>query len=260
MMNADTGLSANDCPQHSNFRLEPDPAAIGRLDPQPGELILDVGCGDGALTAKIAEAGAKVIGIDSSEAMVEATRARGVDAFIADPEVLDLPAQAERFGQFDAVFSNSALQWMLDPDAVASGIFLALKDGGRFVGEMGGAGDLERLRGALLEELAERGHSLPEPASSWNPDVEEFARLHHVAGFTEVEAELVDHPVALADGVRGWVMTARSDILDIAMVPQWERQEIAETVERRLTDQLRRSDGRYYADHVRLRFSMRKPG
>jgi SAM-dependent methyltransferase len=260
MVNAASGLAANLCSQHSTFRPEPDPAAVKRLDPQPGELILDVGCGDGMLTAKIAESGAKVIGLDSSEEMVELTRARGIDAFLADPEVLDLPAQAERFGQFDAVFSNSALHWMKDPDAVAGGIFLALKEGGRFVGEMGGAGDLARLWNAFIDELSERGYSLPPQKDLWFPDVEEFARLHCVTGFTDVEAELVERPTDLPDGASGWVMANGSAIFDLAMVPQWERSEIAEAVERRLGDALRSADGLHYADHVRLRFSMRKPG
>ena len=117
MVNAASSWSSTDYAQNAAFVPELGEAALRLLDPQPGELILDVGCGDGALTARIAEAGARVIGLDSSEEMVEAARARGIDVFLADAELLDLPAQAERFGQFDAVFSNAALHWMLDPDA-----------------------------------------------------------------------------------------------------------------------------------------------
>ena len=63
-------------------------AALGLLDPQPGEIILDLGCGDGALTLLIEQAGAKVIGLDASTEMVEAARARGVDAYVADAQAL----------------------------------------------------------------------------------------------------------------------------------------------------------------------------
>ncbi len=260
MVNVASTWSSTDYAQNAAFVPELGEAALQLLAPQPGELILDVGCGDGALTARIAEAGAKVIGLDASEEMVEAARARGVDAFVADAETLDLTAQADRFGQFDAVFSNAALHWMLDPDAVATGIFAALKNGGRFVGEMGGAGNLVILRGALSDELEARGYRLPEQDLHWYPDPEQFTRLYCVAGFTDVEAELIQRPTALPSGISGWVKTFRSGLLDLAMVPQWERDSLAEAVEQRLANALLRSDGQFYADYVRLRFSMAKPG
>src|SRR3954464_6812804 len=70
------------------------------LNPQPGERILDLGCGDGALTEKIAGTGASVIGVDSSADMVAAARRRGLDAREVDAFHLDFN------GEFDAVFSN----------------------------------------------------------------------------------------------------------------------------------------------------------
>ncbi|HET9426965.1 MAG TPA: class I SAM-dependent methyltransferase [Allosphingosinicella sp.] len=260
MVNAASNWSANDYAQNAAFVPELGEAVLRLLDPQPGELILDVGCGDGTLTAKIAEAGARVIGLDSSEAMVEAARARGIDAFVADAEALDLPAQSERFGQFDAVFSNAALHWMLDPDAVASGIFASLKEGGRFVGEMGGVGNLASIRKALRDELQDRGYEVPESDPHWYPEPEEFTRLYCVAGFADVQAELIERPTALPTGIQGWVKTFRAGMLDIVMVPEWERPVLAEAVEQRLATSLLRSDGLFYADYVRLRFSMRKPG
>jgi SAM-dependent methyltransferase len=234
-------------------------AALQLLDPQPGELILDVGCGDGALTTKIAEAGARVIGLDSSGEMIEAARARGIDAFVADAEALGMEQQVERFGQFDAVFSNAALHWMLDPEAVATGIFAMLKPGGRFVGEMGGAGNIALIRAGIEAELTERGYPVTED-HQWYPAVDEFARIYDAAGFTGIEARLVDRPTDLPGGIQGWVRTFRSGLFDIAMVPEWERGDVAAAIERRLAAQLGKPDGSYFADYVRLRFSMRKPG
>ena len=155
MVNTASRWSPADYAQNAAFVPALGDAVLQLLAPQPGELILDVGCGDGALTARIAAAGAQVIGLDSSPEMVEAARARGIDAFVADAEAMDLA----RFGQFDAVFSNAALHWMLDPDAVASGIFAALRAGGRFVGEMGGEGNLATLRRGLRDELTARGYA-----------------------------------------------------------------------------------------------------
>ena len=234
-------------------------AALDRLAPRPGELILDIGCGDGALTERIADAGAKVIGLDSSEDMVEAARARGIDAFVADAEALDLEKQVERFGRFDAVFSNAALHWMIEADSVARGVFAMLKEGGRFVGEMGGAGNLAIIRAGLREALVERGYEVPAEDMAWYPTVEEFARVYGAAGFTDIQAERIDRPTDLPAGIGGWVKTFRSGLLDLAMVPGWARDEVAEAVERRVGPELRGPDGGYFADYVRLRFSMRKP-
>jgi len=258
MVNVASRWSPQDYAQHGSFVPALGEEAMRLLGPRPGELILDVGCGDGTLTERIVEAGARVIGLDSAPEMVEAARSRGIDAFVADAEALDLEAQSERFGQFDAVFSNAALHWMLDPDAVATGIFASLKPGGRFAGEMGGDGNLAAIRTALRDELDERGFQMPDQDPSWYPDVEEFTRLYCVAGFTDVQARLVDRPTPLPSGVAGWILTFRAGLLDLAMVPAWERDAIAEAVEARLPH-LRQSDGTYHADYVRLRFSMRKP-
>jgi SAM-dependent methyltransferase len=234
-------------------------AALALLDPKPGEIILDVGCGDGVLTAQIAAAGAKVIGLDASEAMVEAARARGIDAFVADAQSLGLAGQAERFGEFDAAFSNAALHWMLDPDAVATGLFRVIKAGGRFVGEMGGAGNVAILRRGVREELEARNYPVPAEDPQWYPGIEEFVRLYGCAGFVEIQAQLIQRPTPLPTGVAGWVRTFRAGWLDVAMVPEWERDDVAAAVENRLRSQLQQPDGSWCADYVRLRFTMRKP-
>src|SRR5580658_8362663 len=115
------------------------------LDPQPGERILDLGCGDGILTAKLQSIGCDVLGVDASAAQVEATKNLGVPAQTIDGE--NLPFENE----FDAVFSNAALHWMRNkPDAVISGVKKSLRSGGRFVAEMGGARCVEKIRTALV--------------------------------------------------------------------------------------------------------------
>ncbi len=256
MVNTANRWSAADYAKNAAFVPRLGDAVLQLLNPQPGELILDLGCGDGVLTARILEAGARVIGLDSSVEMVEAARARGIDAFVADAEDMEL----ERFGQFDAVFSNAALHWMLDPDAVASGIFTALREGGRFVGEMGGEGNLFTLRTALRDELTARGYAMPAQDPAWYAGVEEFARLYVTAGFSEVHAELIPRPTPLPGGAADWVKTFRAGVMDVAMVPEFERDDIAAAVEARVAPRLRQPDGSWSADYVRLRFSMRKPG
>ena len=234
-------------------------AALELLDPQPGEMILDLGCGDGVLTEKIMAGGSRVIGLDASQEMVEAARARGVDAFVADAQALDLDGQALRFGQFDAAFSNAALHWMLDPDAVAGGVFTVLRPGGRFVGEMGGAGNIAALRAGIRDELTERGYPVPAEDPQWYPSVEEFVRLYACHGFTQIHAFLLARPTVLPAGVAGWVKTFRSGWLDVAAVPAEARDEVAAAIEARLQPTLQQPDGSWIADYVRLRFSMRRP-
>ena len=82
------------------------PAYSNCCAPQPGERVLDLGCGDGALTEKLVAAGCRVIAIDSSAEQIGAARARGLDARRGRAETL--PFKEE----FDAVFSNAVLHWI----------------------------------------------------------------------------------------------------------------------------------------------------
>ena len=224
------------------------------LDPQPAERILDLGCGDGVLTEKIVAAGAAVIGVDASAAMIEAAQARGLDAHVVDGQALEFDCE------FDAVFSNAALHWMLEPEAVASGVYRALRPGGRFVGEMGGEGNIATLRSGIRAELIERGYTLPADDPQFYASVAEFTQIYEAAGFAEVDGRIIPRETPLPTGVVSWVLTFRAGWLDVAGVPDEEREDIAHAVERRLAPKLRRPDGSWFADYVRLRFTMRKPG
>jgi SAM-dependent methyltransferase len=249
MVNAASRWSASDYAANAGFVPALGAAALSLLDPQPGEMILDIGCGDGALTQQIGVAGAKVIGLDASADMVEA----------ADAQALGLETQLARFGRFDAAFSNAALHWMLDPAAVARGVFSLLRPGGRFVGEMGGEGNLAILRKALREELTEQGYPLPADDPQWYASPGAFASVYADAGFEAIEANLLPRPTPLPTGVTGWIKTFRAGFLELAGVAPEDRDEIAEAVERRVADELRQEDGSFSADYVRLRFKMIKP-
>ena len=222
------------------------------LNPRPGERILDLGCGDGVLTERIVAAGADVIGIDASSEMVAAARARGLDVRVADGQALDFD------NEFDAVFSNAALHWMLDPAAVARGVYRALRPGGRFVGETGGEGNIATLRAGIRAELTERGYQLPADDPQFYASAEEFSRIYRDAGFVDIDARFIPRETELPNGVVPWVLTFRAGWLDVAGVPDEEREDIACAVERRLEPRLRRSDGSWFADYVRLRFTMGK--
>jgi SAM-dependent methyltransferase len=236
---------AGDYARVGGFVAELGEAALDLLDPQPGEHVLDVGCGDGTLTRKIVERGASVVGIDNNLSMIGAARARGLDARLMDAAEL-------KFGEaFDAAFSNATLHWVLDKERAARAIWFALKPGGRFAGEMGGDGNLARLREALDDVLVARGFGPPTYAANWYPRVEDFVAVYEQAGFKDIDARLIERPTPLEHGVAAWVTTFRKGWLDRAEVPQDERPSIAEAVADRV--------GSDVADYVRLRFIMRKP-
>ena len=236
---------AADYARVGGFVAELGEAALDLLDPQPGEHILDVGCGDGTLTLKIKEMGADVVGIDNSLSMVAAAKAKGLDARLMDAAQL-------KFGEaFDAAFSNATLHWVLDKERAARAIWFALKHGGRFAGEMGGEGNLARLREALDDVLVTRGFGPPTYAANWYPSPEDFIAVYEQAGFKDVDARLIERPTPLEHGVAAWVTTFRKGWLDRAGVPDEERPEIAAAVADRV--------GTNVADYVRLRFIMRKP-
>ena len=220
-------------------------AALDLLDPQPGERILDVGCGEGTLTKKIIERGATVLGVDNSPEMIAAARANGVDAVQLAAEDMQF------FAEFDAAFSNATLHWVLQKEQAARAIFRALKAGGRFAGEMGGEGNLKKLREALDDELIIRGYVPPVEASNWYASPEEFAAAYEAAGFREIDARLIERPTRIEHGVAAWVTTFRKGWLDRAGVPEAERADIGAAVADRV--------GSNIADYVRLRFIMRKP-
>ena len=220
-------------------------AAFDLLDPHPGEEILDIGCGDGTLTLKIRDAGASVVGIDNSESMVAAARAKGLDVRLMDA------AELKFTEAFDAAFSNATLHWILAKNRAARAIWFALKPGGRFAGEMGGEGNLDLLREALDDVLVLRGFGPPTFASNWYPSVEDFIAVYEQAGFKDVDARLIERPTPLDHGVAAWVTTFRAGWLDRAGVPLDQRQSIADQVADRV--------GTTTADYVRLRFWMRKP-
>jgi SAM-dependent methyltransferase len=236
---------AADYARVGGFVAELGGAALDLLDPQPGERILDVGCGEGTLTRKMIERGATVLGIDNSPEMIAAARANGVDALLLAAEDMQF------FAEFDAAFSNATLHWVLHKDQAARAIFRALKAGGRFAGEMGGEGNLAKLREALDEELIIRGYLPPVEASNWYASPEEFAAVYDAAGFREIDARLIERPTAVKHGIAAWVTTFRKGWLERAGVPEEERASIAAAVADRL--------GSNVADYVRLRFIMRKP-
>ena len=222
-------------------------AVVGLLAPEPGERILDLGCGDGVLTSKLAEIGCRVVGIDGSAAQIEAARKLGLDARVMDGEKLSFN------DEFDAVFSNAALHWMRNPVAVTSGVWRALRPGGRFVAEFGGHGCVAKIKKALVCALNRRGLN-GEAAVPWYfPTVEEYSTLLKNAGFSISTIALIPRPTPLPGDVTGWLETFAESFT--TCLPTAERPTYIAEVREALRRELADSEGKWTADYVRLRFS-----
>jgi trans-aconitate methyltransferase len=224
---------------------------VEALEPKAGERILDLGCGDGFLTQRLAESGATMVGVDFSPQMIAAARDRGVDARYASGEALPFDRE------FDAVFSNAALHWMSDHDAVLRGVYRALKPGGRFVAECGGQGNIAAIRVALLAVLTRLG--LPAERIENNlffSSAEYRARLES-HGFLVEEVTLTPRLTPLPSGMADWLQTFRSSVLE--QLPASERPAAIEQIVGLLKPVLCDRDGNWTADYVRLRFVARRP-
>jgi trans-aconitate methyltransferase len=219
------------------------------LDPRAGETILDLGCGTGELAARIQGRGARVWALDADPAMVAAARERlGPErVLLADGHHFTLPEPV------DAVFSNAALHWMPRPGEVIARVRAALAPGGRFVAELGGAGNIDAILGALGAAMAEAG--LPAPAIPWYfPTPGQYATLLKAGGFRVARMDHFARPTPLAGGnhaLADWLaMFGRSLIGEVPA--DLQARVVARTSD--LAAPRLRRDGRWVADYWRLRF------
>lgn len=220
---------------------------VATLDARPGERILDVGCGDGLLTDQIRAGGAEVVGIDASPDLVGRARARGLNVVLGDAG--DMTFDAE----FDAVFSNAALHWMLEPARVADRMYAALRPGGRLAVEFGGFGNIAAIRTALNAALEGRTSN-----DQYYPDAAQYARVLSDAGFEDVETVLVPRPTRLEHGIVAWLHTFRGGLMDRLELFGAEREKVFTEVAALLEPALLDSKGTWWADYVRIRATARK--
>ena len=223
------------------------------LDPQPGERILDVGCGTGDLTQLIAQAGAKPVGIDNSSEMIATASARfpGVEFKLADA------ADFYFEESFDAIFSNAALHWVRNMEGAVICMTRALRHSGRFVVEMGGKGNIGQLTAGIAEAVREVACVDPDHGRHY-PSIAEYSSLLEKHGMTVSAAWLFERPTVLSDGEKGlrnWINQFEQAVFrDFS---EGQRKAIIELAEVKLRDRLFR-DGNWVADYKRLRIAAHK--
>jgi trans-aconitate methyltransferase len=218
------------------------------LGPRADEAILDLGCGDGALTQKIAATGARVTGIDTCPDFLEAARARGLNVRALDAQKLDYEAE------FDAVFTNAALHWMRDIDAVLAGVARAMKPSTRFVGEFGGKGNIAAITATLIAVLKQHGvDGAAQFAKKYYPTTEEFSEKLRAHGFTIMICDLIPRPTPLPEsGMQGWLSTFAN--FYVTELDSERKKAVFDEVTEILRPILCDSKGRWTADYIRLRF------
>jgi trans-aconitate methyltransferase len=216
------------------------------LQPGKNERILDLGCGTGQLTHQIGESGAQVTGIDSSPDMIGQARQN----YPAIKFVLGDAAAMQFIAEFDAIFSNAALHWMLNPAAVANAMFRALKPGGRLIAEMGGKGNIGHIEEALDTVLYRRGQA--PPSKNYFPSVGQYSSVLETAGFEVRMAQLFDRPTPLEgeQGMANWLLQFRG--YSFAGLNAGDREKALAEVVEHLRPSLYRDD-QWYADYRRLR-------
>lgn len=225
---------------------------IDLLVPRAGERVLDLGCGTGHLTARVAEAGAEVVGIDSSPEMIAEARR-------LFPDIRFEPGDARDFAfdqPFDAVFSNAVLHWVKPPEGAIACVARALRPGGRFVAEFGGRGNVAGIISAL--DAASRAIGLGAWEHPWYyPSIGDYATLLERAGLEVNNAALFDRPTPLEgeEGLRRWVEMFARDLM--ARVPADGRERFFRHAEDFSRPALHR-DGTWFADYRRLRVVARK--
>jgi len=219
---------------------------VALLDPQPGERILDLGCGDGVLTQKLAGLGCELVGIDSSPELVQAASSLGLDVAVLDAKEMGFD------DEFDAVFSNAVLHWIDEPDRVAGNVFRALRQGGRFVGECGGHRCVETIHSALKRELDNRGYDGAAASPWYFPTAEDYGSRLADAGFRVEYIEIIPRPTRLPGDLLGLLETFAGSFTSVLPAP--ERTAYLEDVRARVKPALCDEDGTWTADYTRLRF------
>ena len=236
--------------RHARFVSYLGSPVVELLAPQPAERILDLGCGDGALTKKLVDLGCEVVAVDSSAPQIEAARKLGLDARVMSAEAL--PFREE----FDAVFSNAVLHWITRADPMIAAVYRSLKPGGRFVAECGGYGCVHKIRMALVQALDRRGMDGEARVPWYFPTPGDYATRLERVGFRVDSIALIPRLTPLPGDIIGWLETFAQNFLD--GLHGLARQEYLEEVRAALEPQLRESTGTWVADYVRLRFAATK--
>jgi trans-aconitate methyltransferase len=223
---------------------------IDILSPKESDTILDLGCGDGALTSKIAKKCKKVVGIDSAPDFINTCKEKGLEAYCVDA------VQMEFKGEFDGILSNAVLHWIMEPEKVIQKINTALKPNGKFVAEFGGDGNVANIMNAIENVAPKYGFDAQKLKYWYFPTAKEYGALLEKNGFEVVSIVTFDRPTKLPTDIVGWLNTFAKTY--IAAVAPDLRAAFLEDVRLILESKLLNDKNEWVADYVRLRVEATK--
>lgn len=236
--------NANKYNKHADFVSVLGLPVVELLNPQAGEQILDLGCGDGTLAVEIEKYGTHVTAVDLSENMVTKAKEKGLDAHVMSA------TQLPYVDAFDAVFSNAVLHWVKDSEKAAKNIYKVLKSGGRFVAEFGGYGNIYHI----VEAMREVFFTYPEYGvfdSPWYfPSIDEYTETLEKCGFEVRYIELIPRPTPI-DDISNWLTVFTNGVTEY--LTQEEKEKFRYEVREILKEKIYSAEKGWVADYVRLR-------
>ncbi|KAI1392348.1 S-adenosyl-L-methionine-dependent methyltransferase [Hypoxylon trugodes] len=243
---------------------------VAWLEPQPQDEILDVGCGEGVLTAKIAPHVKRIVGVDASPNMIESFNKTfpGVDARVVDCRHLDKD-QSLCNASFNKVFSNAALHWILRDENTRTnaikGCFDALKPGGLLVSESGALGNVAEVHAAIIGALVHQGIPVEAARNAspwWFPSLDAMKNLVESQGFKWLKGEVELRQTELTNneggGIEGWVRLFGADFLSLLATEGQREVAVREVVQVLEGVGRRQHDGAFTVNYIRLRFVAQK--
>jgi trans-aconitate 2-methyltransferase len=234
---------------------------IDELEVQPDEHILDLGCGDGVLTAKLAELVPQglVIGIDASQGMIDAAKTRErLNLRFKRMDINHLDFEAE----FDLVFSNAALHWIKDHHQLLAGIFKSLKKGGRLRFNFAGDGNCSYFFKVIRAVMSQSEYAAYFRAFGWPwymPTVEKYQQLVNQFPFQEVQVwgENADRYFPDVEAMVRWI-DQPSIVPFLECVADRDKERFRNRVVEQMVKETRQGDGRCFETFRRVNVFAKK--
>lgn len=245
--------NASDYTDHFDFVYQYGEDVMGLIDAAPGSFVVDLGCGNGALSERLKEKGYRVLGVDASGDMLK--KAEGLH-----PGILFTKGDATEFSlkeKADVIFSNAVFHWIDEKDQqkLADNVAGQLKTGGILVCEFGGYGCAEAVHSTLERNFKKRG--LPYLRPFYFPTIGQYAPILEKAGFRVEYATLFDRPTVqkTENGLEDWIRMFVKKAFE--GVPGGMADEIIRESVRELYGTLH-VDRKWIVDYVRIRIRARK--